>query len=230
METIDLITLRAQRELKAFSRETGQPTKVEQLDLEPLNHFESIEIDEEHVTITYNERTVRRYNTNEITHREWSYKYNDDPEFVSAIKRVVELARRHLRDMPDNVSCPPGCAGCCMAYEPYVSESDVQRIAKHLGLSYAETMRRYVNPRNSTDGHSVGWLKKVDNADIKSRCVFLMGERSGEYYCGIYEARPHDCREFSPIDCEDVDTSLRHDREFKVGKPFTAARPNGKKR
>ncbi|MGH7328208.1 MAG: YkgJ family cysteine cluster protein, partial [Polyangiaceae bacterium] len=227
---IDLITLRVQRELKAYTRETGQPAKVEQLDLEPLKQFNSIEIDEEHVTINYNERTVRRYNTNEITHKEWSYKYNDDPEFVSAIKRVVELARRHLRDLPDNVACPPGCAGCCMAYEPFVSEADVQRIAQHLGLSYTETMHRYVNPRTSPDGHAVGWLKKVDNSDLKSRCVFLMGERSGEYYCGIYEARPHDCREFSPIDCDDVDTSLRHDRVLKIGEPFRPARANGKKR
>lgn len=229
MDTIDLITLRAKRELKGFSRETGQPTTLEQLDLEPLQQFNSIEIDEEHVTITYNEQTKRRYNANEVTYKEWSYKYNDDSEFVTAIKRIVELARKHLRDMPDNIACPPGCAGCCMGYEPYVSEADVQRIAQHLGLSYTETMRRYVNPRRSPDGHSVGWLKKLDNSDIRSQCVFLMGSESGHYYCGIYEARPHDCREFSPIDCEDVDPNLRHDRDFKVGGPFQP-RHNGKHR
>ncbi|MBV8198588.1 MAG: YkgJ family cysteine cluster protein [Candidatus Eremiobacteraeota bacterium] len=227
METIDLITLRAKRELAAFTRETRQSTKVELLDLEPLRQFNSIEIDEEHITIRFNEKTVRAYNFNETTQKEWQYKYNDDPEFVAAIKRVVELAREHLRDLPNNVACPPGCAGCCMAYEPFVSEEDVKRIAQHLGLSYKETMKRYVNARPSPDGHSVGWLKKVDNEDVKSKCVFLMGKKSGEYYCGIYSARPHDCREFSPIDCEDVDTSLRHDREFKVGPPFRA-RSNGR--
>lgn len=231
METIDLITMRAKRELIAFNRETAQPTKLELLDLEPLKQFNSIEIDEEHVTITFNENIARKYNTNEVTYKEWSYKYNDDPEFVTAIKRLVELAREHLRDLPENVACPPGCANCCMNYEPYVSEADVQRIADHLGLSYKETLRRYVNRRRSPDGHSVGWLKKVDNSDISSRCVFLMGEKSGEYYCGIYEARPHDCREFSPIGCEDVDTELRHDRTMRIGKPFKV-RPeatNGKR-
>lgn len=220
METIDLITMRARRELTAFKRETGQPTKLELLDLDPLRQFNSIEIDEEHVTITYNEKIARSYNVSEVTYKEWSYKYNDDPEFVTAIKRLVELARKHQRDLPENLACPPGCAQCCMSYEPFVSEADVKRIADHLGMTYKETMRRYVNKRPAPDDHAVGWLKKVDNSDINSRCIFLMGEKSGEYYCGIYPARPHDCREFSPIGCDDVDTSLRHDRPVRIGPPF----------
>ncbi len=65
METIDLITLRARRELATFTRETKQPTKIELLDLDTLRQFNSIEIDEEHITITYNEKTVRKYNANE---------------------------------------------------------------------------------------------------------------------------------------------------------------------
>ena len=228
METIDLITMRAKRELTAFTRDTGQPTKLELLDLEPLQQFNSIEIDEEHVTITFNEKIARSYNVNEIRYKEWSYKYNDDPEFVAAIKKIVELVRDHHRDLPENLTCPPGCANCCMGYEPFVSEADVQRIADHLGMPYKETLRRYVNRRPSPDGHAVGWLKKVDNSDISSKCVFLMGEKSGEYYCGIYEARPHDCREFSPIGCEDVDTELRHDRKIRIGAPFKPRHQNGK--
>jgi Fe-S-cluster containining protein len=227
METIDLITLRARRELSAFTRETRQPTKIELIDLEQLRQFNSIEIDEEHVTINYNETIKRSYNTNEITYKEWQYKYNDDPEFVAAIKTLVNLARKHLRDLPENVACPPGCAQCCMSYEPFVSEADVQRIADHLGLPYKQVLKDYVNVRPSPDGHSVGWLKKVDNSDINSACVFLKGEESGRYYCGIYEARPHDCRDFSPIGCDDVDTKLRHDRPFKVGAPFKPR--NGKR-
>lgn len=228
METIDLIAMRGQRELKAFTRETGQPTKRELLDLEPLTQFNSIEIDEEHVTITFNEKIARSYNVNEVVYKEWSYKYNDDPEFVTAIKRIVDLVRKHQRDLPENLACPPGCANCCMNYEPFVSEADVQRIADHLGLSYKDTLRRYVNRRPSPDGHAVGWLKKIDSSDRNSQCVFLMGSKSGEYYCGIYSARPHDCREFSPIGCEDVDTTLRHDRTMRIGPPFKPGRENGK--
>jgi Fe-S-cluster containining protein len=70
-------------------------------------------------------------------------------------------------------------------------------------------------------------LRKVDNDDITSKCVFLKGSGSGHYYCGIYEARPHDCGAFTPIDCNDVDTSLKHGGEYKPGAPFRPRHPKG---
>ncbi len=69
------------------------------------------------------------------------------------------------------------------------SESDVARIAEHLGMSYDAVMREYVVPRRSADGHYVGWLRKVSD-DLADQCVFLMGDRSGRYYCGIYRGTP----------------------------------------
>ena len=53
-----------------------------------------------------------------------------------------------------------------------------------------------------------------------------MGSRSGRYYCGIYEARPHDCREFTPIGCDDVDesTAAQGDVEDRAGVPTQAPR------
>jgi Fe-S-cluster containining protein len=221
--TIDLITHSALRELRAFTRSTGQPTSIERMDLEPMRQVNEIEITEEHITITYNQAIEYKYNANAIVEREWSYKYNDDPEFVRAIKGVIDLARRHLRDMPENSSCPPGCAECCSGYEPFVSREDVQRIADHLGLSYRETLERYVVARTSADGFTVGYLRKVTD-DVADQCVFLKGPRSGSYYCGIYEARPHDCNAFTPIGCEDVDTDLSHRGEYKVGAPFRPRR------
>jgi hypothetical protein len=159
-ETIDLIGRRELRNLRAYTRETDQPTSLERMDLQPMEHVNNIEIDEEHITIKYNEAVDRRYNTNAHTYREWSYKYNDDPEMVAAIAKVVALSRKHLYDMPENASCPPGCAECCKTYEPFVSGADVERIAQHLGLTYAQVMREYVNERPSADGFVVGWLKK----------------------------------------------------------------------
>ncbi len=218
-EPIDLISHQALRDLSAFTSRTRQPTRLELLDTAAMEHVQEIEITEEHITVTYNQHIAHRYNANEITHKEWSYKYNDDPEFVKAIGAVIELARKHVRDMPDNIACPPGCAECCSGYEPFVSRADVQRIANHFGVPYDEAFEDYVVPRESADGFSVGYLKKVTD-DIASQCVFLKGSTSGRYYCGIYEARPHDCGAFTPIGCEDVDTSLRHDRKFVPGTPF----------
>ncbi len=217
METIDLISLRN------FARRTGQPTHPELLDARPIQHVNKIEIDEEHVTVEFDEKTTRFYNVNEITKREWTYKYNDDPEFVRAVAKVIDLARKHLKDVPDNIACPPGCAECCSGYEPFVSRADVQRIADHLSLSYADVMRDYVVERASADGFYVGWLRKVGD-DLADRCKFLMGPRSGRYYCGIYEARPGDCREFTPIGCDDVDDSLPRKTAWKIGAPFAPKR------
>ncbi len=224
-ETIDLIAHRELRNLQRYTRENGQPTKLTDLDLDPITSVQSMEIDEEHVTIKYNTVTKRRYNANEISHKEWTYKYNDDAEFVDALRRVIDLARKHQYDLPENLACPPGCAECCSGYEPFVNKADVQRIADHFGMTYDEVMEEYVVRRESADGYTVGWLRKVDDKGAYSvepahKCVFLMGPRSGRYYCGIYEARPDDCGAFTPIGCDDVDTKLSHGGTYKVGKPF----------
>ncbi|MDE2482924.1 MAG: YkgJ family cysteine cluster protein [bacterium] len=217
METIDLTALRA------FTRETGQPTHPELLDARPMEHVKEIEITEEFITITYNESTTRYYNVNETVNREWVYKYNDDPEFVKAIAKVIDLSRKHLKDLPENLACPPGCAECCSGYEPFVSKADVQRIADHLGMSYQDVLDEYIVQRPSADGFHVGWVRKVTD-DIADNCVFLMGGKSGKYYCGIYEGRPHDCRDFTPIGCQDVDTDLPRGGNFKVGPAFQPKR------
>jgi Fe-S-cluster containining protein len=223
METIDLINLRS------YARRTGQPTHPELLDTRPLEHVNNIEIDEEHITISFNESTTRFYNLNEITHREWVYKYNDDPEFVKAIANVIDLARKHLQDMPENIACPPGCGECCSRYEPFVSKADVQRIADHFGIAYQDALDQYVVKRPSADGYHEGWLRKTGDS-ASDPCVFLMGSRTGRHYCGIYEARPHDCRDFTPIGCEDVDDSLPRKSKFKVGPGYQPKRRSGGKR
>jgi Fe-S-cluster containining protein len=228
MQEIDLIANRELRNLRRFTRATGQPASLDGLDLEPMSHVKEIEITDEHITIQYNETVKRRYNANEITHREWVYKYNDDPDMVAAIARVIELSRKHLYDLPENISCPPGCAECCSGYEPFVNRADVQRIADHLGLTYDEVMRDYVVARESADGYVVGWLRKVSD-DVTDKCVFLKGPRSGKYYCGIYEARPYDCRDFTPVGCQDVDTNLPREGTYPVGPPFTPKRRSTKR-
>ncbi|HEV3153909.1 MAG TPA: YkgJ family cysteine cluster protein [Candidatus Baltobacteraceae bacterium] len=213
METIDLIALRD------FTRETGQPTHPELLDARPIEHVKKIEIDEEHITVTYNQSITRYYNANEIVQREWEYKYNDDPEFVAAVAKVIELARKHHKDMPENIACPPGCAECCSGYEPFVSREDVQRLAQYLRMSPRDVLDRYIVKRKSADGYYLGWVRKVTD-DVTDQCVFLKEARPGRYYCGVYEGRPGDCRDFSPIGCQDVDADLPRRQALKIGPPF----------
>ena len=213
METIDLIALRS------VTRRTGQPTHPELLDVRPIEHVNKIEIDEEHITIEFDEKTDRYYNANEVTKREWVYKYNEDPEFVKAIAKVIDLARKNFKVLPENITCPPGCAECCSGYEPFVTKADVGRLADHLEMSYDDVMKEYIVERKSADGYHVGWVRKVTE-DLADKCVFLKGSGSGHYYCGVYEGRPHDCGEFTPIGCDDVDEDLSHKGEYKTGAPF----------
>ena len=223
METIDLTRLRN------FTRETGQPTHPELLDTTPIARVKKIEIDEEHITITFNSKTTHYYNTNEITHTEWEYKYNDDAEMVAAIAKVIDLARKHHKDLPENVACPPGCAECCSGYEPFVSHEDLHRMASFLKMSEKEVMDEYIVKRKSADGYYVGWVRKVTD-DVADQCVFLKESRPGRYYCGIYEARPGDCRDFTPIGCQDVNEDLPRDKPIKIGPPFEPRHAKRRKR
>jgi hypothetical protein len=85
-------------------------------------------------------------------------------------------------------------------------------------------MREYVVPRESADGYVVGYLRKKTD-DVADECVFLKSSGPGRHYCGIYEGRPHDCREFTPIGCEDVDTSLPRAGSYEPGRPFRPRHP-----
>ena len=63
-----------------------------------------------------------------------------------------------------------------------VSREDIRRLAKHLGISVGDFERR----------HIVETTKKGEKRikeGFKS-CQFLTEDRM----CGVYEARPHDCR------------------------------------
>ncbi len=139
-ETIDLIAHREMRNLRAFTRETGQPTRLADLDLEPMTNVQSIEIDEEHVTIQYNTTTERRLNVNEITPQGVGLQIQRRPRVRRGGRARDRALAQAQYDLPENVACPPGCAECCSGYEPFVSGPDVQRIADHLGLTYDQVM------------------------------------------------------------------------------------------
>ena len=99
-------------------------------------------------------------------------------------------------------------------------------------VTFELVMDEYVVRRESADGYTVGWLRKVDDkgaysTDAAHKCVFLKGPRSGRYYCGIYDFRPHDCGAFTPIGCDDVDADLSHRGQYKVGAPFEPRHKGG---
>ena len=89
---------------------------------------------------------------------------------------------------------PSACKGCnahCCRGEPgavWVGQDDIERIAGLLGISVPVARQRYV--RQLSDGDA---LIEVELAIDDFPCIFLDLET---HRCGIYEARPAQCRTF----------------------------------
>lgn len=77
------------------------------------------------------------------------------------------------------------CAGCCKTISPRFKTPDIKRISRHLGLKESVFIETYL--RLDEDGDYV--VKSVP-------CPFL----GADNYCGIYEVRPGDCRNYPYTD------------------------------
>jgi len=84
-----------------------------------------------------------------------------------------------------NFECLSECGRCCTTQGEYAyvyfEGDDLERLAAHLGLSPAECAERYTE---LDEGH------RILRMDAPS-CPFLDGWR-----CGVYPARPTQCRTF----------------------------------
>ena len=86
----------------------------------------------------------------------------------------------------DCAKCP---AYCCSIYERVqVNKRDINRLAKHFGLSYEAARQRYTK---QWEDERV--LKRVKDVIFEETCMFLDQETRG---CTIYHARPAVCREY----------------------------------
>lgn len=73
------------------------------------------------------------------------------------------------------------CANCCTTTSPIITERDVQRISKQLGMKAAEFTQKYV------------FLDSDQEYAFKQTPCAFLGE---DKYCGIYTSRPKACSEF----------------------------------
>jgi Fe-S-cluster containining protein len=86
----------------------------------------------------------------------------------------------------DCSKCP---AYCCSIYERVaVTKRDINRLAKHFGVSVETATRRYTKMHS---GERV--LRRKKDVLFEETCQFLNEETRG---CGIYHARPAVCREY----------------------------------
>ncbi len=82
------------------------------------------------------------------------------------------------------------CPGyCCAIYERVqVTKRDINRLAKHFGVSYDAAYRRY-----TTDWEKERVLKRTADPVLGESCQFLDPVKRN---CTIYLSRPNVCREY----------------------------------
>jgi Fe-S-cluster containining protein len=108
-----------------------------------------------------------------------SLKLAPDPD------RTDALARELHQSAFGRIDCTR-CANCCKTMQPNLTNEDVERIAKHLGLSSQAFITTYLEPDPDEGGLRVK----------ATPCTFL----GADDRCTIYGVRPRACREFPHTD------------------------------
>jgi len=95
-------------------------------------------------------------------------------------KKLNDIADQLHLKVFEQVDCLD-CANCCKSIPPILNETDIRRIAKHIGIK-------------TTDFKNI-YIKVDEDADMvfnNSPCSFLEPDNK----CTIYENRPKACREY----------------------------------
>lgn len=88
--------------------------------------------------------------------------------------------------------CQDNCGKCCVSHGEYgftyLTEEDMVRLEKHLGVNRDQFAEEglFDYTRHGKGKKKMWYLKNT-----KQSCTFLVGTK-----CGIYEARPIQCRTF----------------------------------
>jgi len=116
----------------------------------------------------------------------WEAKRGDAKYINGIIKGIDEhkpnhqLADKVHNDVFEEMDCLQ-CGNCCKSIPPMISNRDVKRISKVLGMSKDVFLEKYVVVDNDGD--------QVINS---SPCPFLASDNK----CQIYEDRPSACRAY----------------------------------
>lgn len=111
-------------------------------------------------------------------------KLDENKRFRAHLKRhsFVERRLKHIaREIEEQTDCKL-CANCCRVATVSVTERDLERLAKFLGMKPVHVLRDYTEV-SEEEGHI---LKRGE-----SGCVFLEGN-----LCSVYDARPGTCADF----------------------------------
>jgi Fe-S-cluster containining protein len=100
-------------------------------------------------------------------------------------QRVFEMTRAIWA----SVDCT-ACANCCKTVRPTLSDEDISRMARRLGVERQQFIEQYLEPGEA--GPEKPWQMRT------APCPFLKDNR-----CSVYEDRPGDCRDYPYLDKPD---------------------------
>ena len=98
-------------------------------------------------------------------------------------RRLDKLVREIAEQVTEAIDCT-SCGNCCRLMAIGVTDPDVSRLARRLGMTTKDFETRYVTVNNPKE--------KIITL---SPCPFLERNR-----CRVYDDRPRDCREFPHLD------------------------------
>jgi uncharacterized protein len=120
-------------------------------------------------------------------------KRTENLNFRKYMKRRVFVERQFRKaaeQVHDAINCLE-CAECCRVTEVQITERDAEKLAKFLGLSGTDFVKRHV--AEDSEGNPI--LKRVKPTEKSpEQCEFLVGNE-----CTVYEARPANCERFPHI-------------------------------
>ncbi len=87
-------------------------------------------------------------------------------------------------------SCAKCPAYCCTYNQIEITTRDIDRLARHFGVSYKVAEERYTKPDAK---ETMRMLRHRKDKVFESACMFLDQEKRR---CTVYEARPGVCRKY----------------------------------
>lgn len=113
-------------------------------------------------------------------------KQGENERFRRHLKRhnFPELKFRRVAEEVENQIDCRACANCCKVAETDITERDLERLARYLGITPRRFVAEYTTASAFEENETI--LRRTE-----SGCIFLDGND-----CAIYEARPDTCRNF----------------------------------
>lgn len=106
---------------------------------------------------------------------------------LSSPSESISVLTTYHEEVFSQVNCI-SCAACCKSAPPLLNTTDISRISKHLNISKAQFVKKYLMQDISGEYYF--------NA---TPCVFLAESN----HCNIYDKRPEACRRYPHTDEED---------------------------